>query len=217
MAPVLTVALLAAMGIANLRRPQPEDAEPYHRRVRDAAGLMPRRVGAWVGRDVPAPRTAVQLLKPNVLINRIYQNPQTGYSATLLLVQCKTARDMSGHFPPVCYPAHGWVLNDTVEKDWQTNGLTITGMEYGFNYMKPGDSFHKIIANFMIMPDGQIIRDIKGVRRAASDYVRHFFGAAQMQLVMDTAIPGPERDAIFVELIGANRDVIDVLRSGFEH
>lgn len=215
-APLLAVLLLAMMGLGNLSRPDAADAEPYHARVREAAEAIPHQIGDWIGRDVEPPREAVELLRPNVLVSRIYEHAVTGRSVTLLLVHCKDARDMAGHYPPNCYPAHGWVVQDSRPRDWQVGGVTIRGTEYRLSYRRATGTDRMIVDNFMIMPDGSFLREMEGVYNAAADYRAHFFGAGQMQLVMDATIPASERDAIFNELVGANMAVIDALRSGVE-
>lgn len=214
LAPLTAVLLLVAMALGNLTRTSPQDAEPFHLRVRLAAQEVPRRIGAWESHDVEPPPSAVRLLKPNVLLSRVYQNTATGRDAQFLLVHCKTARDMAGHYPRNCYTSHGWTLDWDRPKDWLVGGLKIPGTEYCFSYHYPEGTISKIVANFMVMPDGQILRDIEGVRMAAADYTKHFFGAAQIQLVIGAEVPQEERDAIFHELIGANLPLIEVLRTG---
>ena len=212
--PTVSVGLLVAMGIGSLTRTKPKDIEPYHQAVRDAVGALPMRIGSWVGTDNEIPRAAIQLLHPNVLFNRKYRNLKTGHTATLMLVHCKDARDIAGHYPPICYPAHGWTLESDKPDVWLINDLEIHGTEYGFSFDHLGETTRTVIQNFMVMPNGQILPDMQGVRKAAADYTRHFYGAAQIQLVTRADIPKRVRDAFLQELLGPNEDLIETLRSG---
>ena len=212
--PLLSVGLLGAMGFSALSRPTPDDAEPYHLRVKQVAAEIPLRIDRWIGTDKEPTRAAVKLLNPNVLFTRRYRNLDTGRTATFMLVQCKDARDLAGHYPPVCYPAHGWKLKSSAPKYWHFNELQIPGMEYRFDFSRLEGTRRIVIRNFMILPDGRIYRDMSGVREAAADYNRHFFGAAQIQLVTDAGMPSPERDEVFRELLEGHQTLIDALRGG---
>lgn len=207
-----SLALLAGMAAARMTRPAPEDAEPYHRQVRDAANALPFQIGNWFGTDQEVTPAAIQMLQPNVLVSRRYRNIHTGRVATVLLVHCRDARDLAGHYPPVCYPAHGWATDFTTPRRWDVAGLSIDGTEYGFSFRMPTETKRMVVASFMVLPGGPILPDMTGVRHAAADYTRHFYGAAQIQLILDAGIPTAERDAIFRELAGACRGVIDALR-----
>src|SRR4051794_24399767 len=103
---MLTVALLLGLSAETLVRPQPRDAEPYHVRVKAASDAMATPKG-WSFKQLVIPEAAIQLLKPNAQICRQYTTPTRQFQ--FLLIQCRDARDMGGHYPPVCYPASGWV------------------------------------------------------------------------------------------------------------
>ena len=62
------------------------------------------------------PPEAVKLLKPNVKLGRHYESlKDSRKQADLMIVQCKSPNDMSGHYPPNCYPQSGLPLVDTVD------------------------------------------------------------------------------------------------------
>lgn len=214
LAPLLTLVLLLALGVTTLSRPGPDEAEPYHAHVREVASAVPYRVGDWVGVDEALPREASELLRPNVLFSRRYEHRQTGEWATFLLVQCKDARDLDGHYPPICYPAHGWRQQEAERMETRVNGLVIPSTQYRFSYHQPEGTSRMVVNNFMILPDGRIMPDIGGVRRAASDYTSRFYGAAQVQLITSDRMSEERRQAVFERLVSANRDVIHAIRSG---
>lgn len=215
-APFTAVVLLAAIGIGNLSRPEAADAEPYHQRMLEAAEAIPLQIGHWVGRPVEPEAEAVELLRPNVIVSRVYENSLTNRAVNFLLVQCKDARDMAGHYPPNCYPGQGWEIDGQTALNWSVGGIEIPLMEYRMVFRSPEGTMRMIVYNFMILPDGQMLSSIRGVYDAAANYRTHFFGAGQVQLVMDANIPAAERQAIFRELIGANVAVLNTLRSGVD-
>lgn len=210
---IIAITLLAGMAVARATRPAPADVAPYHDRVRAAVDAIPFRLGDWVGTDVKVPQSAVQLLQPNVMINRQFRNVTTGRVVTLLLVHCRDARDLAGHYPPVCYPAHGWTQDSAEPRDWKVDDLLIEGTEYSFSFRRPTATQRVVVADFMVLPGGPILRDMEGVRRVADDYTQHFLGAAQIQLLMDASLPAEERDAIVGELVAGVRPAIDAVRA----
>lgn len=214
MMPGLALLLLCGVAIEAASRPKPEDAEPYHAKVHRAVDAIPYRLGDWVGQDMAIPPAARALLRPNALFSRSYENLRTNRQVSLVIVQCKDARDLNGHFPPICYPSHGWKMVDTQPMKWQMRDVTVPGMEYHFTMSVDEQGPRKVVANFMILPDGSLVKDMKAVGAAAADYLRHLYGAAQVQVVMHSNIPADERIQIVEELIGAIAPVVDVIRSG---
>jgi len=213
--PIITLALLAGMVGTKLSRATSIDAEPYHQRVRSAIEAIPLHIGDWTSTgNLKIPQAAIALLKPNAILNRRYYNYKTNRSATLLIVHCKDARDLAGHYPPICYPANGYTEEVATAKDWQLDNLAIPGMEYVYSRGTLEGRSQSVVENFMILPDGQVCRDMQGVRRAASDYTKHFFGAAQIQLLFDNSIPPQDRTDIFKEILGPNLAVLQTMRAG---
>ena len=213
--PILaTLVLLAGVVVEGLARPNPANSEPFHRRVREASKGIQTTIADWHGVDVEVPPAAVALLRPNVILQRRYTNRKTGRRADFLLVQCQDARDMAGHYPPICYPSHGWNAAGTEPAQWKVEGRSITGVEYYFTRLHDGRDVGCYVRNLIILPTGNLVRDMDQVRAAASDYLRQFYGAAQIQVVIDADVPGAERDEIFAELIGPHLSLLDVLMSG---
>ena len=71
----------------------------------------PYRIGNWLGEDVEVPSAAIEILRPNAILSRRFTHLKDGRLASFYIIHCSDARDMGGHFPPVCYPAQGWVLD----------------------------------------------------------------------------------------------------------
>jgi len=214
-AALVTVAMLvAAMAAEGVLRRKPLDAEPYHERVRQSRDRLPMQFGDWSGRDIPVPQAAVALLSPNVMLNRRYSNSMTGQTVDLLIVQCGDARDMAGHYPPVCYPAHGYESTEIAMRQWTLGQRLLEGTEYHFRRIEDGRVLSRVVSHVMMLPDGRCIRDMKSLRKFASDYRRRFFGASQVQIITDATVSTEERQKIVDTFLEASRDVIEALCSG---
>jgi hypothetical protein len=211
---ILTLLLLAGLTAETLSRPRPSDAEPYHQRVRQAADNIPKVIGEWVGSDISVPPAAVALLRPNVILHRRFVNSATRRVADFLLVQCRDARDMTGHYPPVCYRAHGWTPVSAKPIQWRIADRDIPGMEYDYTRTEDGQANSCVVSHLMILPSGRYVRDIVEIHNAAADYLRQFFGAAQIQIVVDSNVSAEERQAIVQTLLSANLPLLDAICSG---
>lgn len=190
----------------------PEDTAPYQARIRDAYAQLPMRVGNWIGEETPVPQSAVALLHPNVIISRRYTNFVTGRAAGFLLTQCADARDMAGHFPPICYPNQGWILQRSEGRHWNVGDLPIDGMEYHF-LRSPDSPAGIVVRNFMILPDGTIAPDMDSVRQSTS-VRRRFYGAGQVQVICDAGVPPEDQEEIFTSLVKGHLPVITAILAG---
>ncbi len=204
--------LLGALAVEGRLRPQPSEAEPYHAKVREVIRAMPKEFGDWEGNDERITEAAMRLLKPNEIYSRSFRNRVTGHQVSVLIVHCKDARDLYGHYPPVCYPAHGMEERSRTPEDWYVEGQKIPGMEYVFRGQGFGSTL--TVNNFILVP-GEIGRDMQALDDRIGDYTSRFYGAAQLQVVFrDTGLSPAERDTIFQEMIRYHMPIIDAIRSG---
>jgi uncharacterized protein DUF3485 len=190
--------------------------DQYHSRVRAAAAQVPSRIGAWVGQDVPVPVRALTVLRPNVLISRRYIDIETGASAVVLLVHCADAHSMVGHFPGRCYPAEGWDLKRSTERDWMVGDLRLTGTEYEFTMDATPDGRGPqdiIVANCLLRPGGLVLRDMDSMSNSIRGADGQSTGAGQLQVVFDAGVPSELRDAEIAALASGYRPVIDAILS----
>lgn len=212
----LSLVLLCGLAAETVVRPRPEEAEPYHAAVRAAAAESPLRIGPWIGTDQEQPPSAIQLLKPNVIISREYIHEQTGRAVSFILVHCKDARDIYGHYPPACYPAHGMKLRDRhpTPIDWDVAGTRVPGTEYRFDSARP-DHPGLVVDNFIITP-GAYCRDMQAVGDLVGDYTQRFFGAAQVQVVFGDPDrwSEAERREVFNTIVQAYLPLIEQIRKG---
>lgn len=215
-APALCLMLLGGMALEKRSHTKPEDAAPYHARAKAAIDAWPVQIGKdWTSRAWKIPDAAVQLLRPNTTLSRRYVNVSDERQwADLLVVQCRDPNDMSGHYPPNCYPANGEPMVSERPRTWQVGDRTIKGMEYQFERGDLGKPVRYCVYNFFELPGRGIVPDMQQVREATGDYQRRYFGAAQFQVVFPPDVPQQTRDEIFRTLIGANPQVFSVLNPG---
>ena len=208
----ISIALLSGVAWETGSRPRPEDAAPFHRNIREFFDSFPYRIGAWVGTDNAATPSAQQILRPNVLVSRNYRNAENGRAANLLFVQCRDSRDMSGHYPPVCYPAHGWEKEfERTDQTLHVGGADIPMSRYVFE--RSGFNRHQkiVIYQFFVLPGRGYATSMDAVRDAGADYPMRAFGAAQVQVVLDSGLPEEQQRATAVELLGPLMPVLGAI------
>ncbi len=186
-APALAALLLCAcLALGELGSLRPPSAPAYFERVAAAIDALPFKVGDFVGSPQEVTPAAIQLLRPNRLSQRGYQDPLTGRSVTLLLVHCKDVRDMRGHYPPNCYPAHGWRREGDREVMVPIAGKHRPARIYEFSQRGDTAEMRMQVLNFfvvpgrseMIVPDVAALDLVTGSRRATG------LGAGQVQIVV---------------------------------
>jgi len=224
--PGLCLLLLAGLVAEANTRVKPSDAEPFHRQAYAAIHSIPAIMeqGQWISQDEPEPPTATALLRPNAILSRRYLKRLPDgqiLSAGVLIVQCKDARDMQGHYPPRCYPANGAeMVGPPLPRTWVINGVSIGGMEYHFTQLTEGRNQALCVYNFFVIPEipglasgavRGICPDITAVYQSGEDYQRRYFGAAQFQFVFPGELSQPSRDQIFASLMRPNLGVITTL------
>src|SRR5438270_7313246 len=133
--PVLCLVVLGGVVLENRRHTRREDAAPFHARAREALAAWPQTVlgrtpdDEWTSRETKIPDAAIQLLHPNATVSRRYVNLKNDRKwADLLIVQCSDPIDMSGHYPPNCYPNSGEPLVYKAERNWQVGDVNVPGM-----------------------------------------------------------------------------------------
>ncbi|MEM6560152.1 MAG: exosortase-associated EpsI family protein [Planctomycetota bacterium] len=176
----------------------------YFAASRQAAEAIPFTLpGGWVGREVPVPTRATDMLRPNVLISRSFQSLGGGDTVSLLLVQTSDVANLLNHYPPDCYPGQGWTIADSSPAGWDVNGLPITGTVY--QMIPPGGDADQpvFIYNFMAHADGATSRDMEGLKSFARRGTGRDFGGGQVQVLFFGDMDRAERDALFETVVAA--------------
>jgi len=212
-APLASVLLLCGVGYSLQMRQPPPDVVAYHDHVLETALGVPTLIGQWLGKDEPVPAPARDMLRPNVMICRKYQNIQTGESVTMMIVQVRDAWNMAFHYPPVCYKFAGWKQDAAERREWQAADMPVAAMEYSFKQERFDGETRMNVANFMILPTGLGLDD-KDVRRISDDPAKRFYGAGQVQIVFDSRMTPERRQVVFSELVEACLPLVRAVVNG---
>lgn len=190
-----------------------DDTTGFHAGVKAAVEAIPFRLGDWEGVESTLPEAAGQLLHPNATLARTYHDSQSTAWAKLVLIHCKDTRDMSGHYPPNCYRGSGWTQSGppTVQ-DVGVWGRTVPIAEYEFTRSELHGSIDWRIYDFFVLPLGGFVTNMSEIYKASGDYRTRPYGAAQIQVIMDAAIPPPERERILRAMLEPLGPVIDRLQ-----
>ena len=141
-------------------------------------------------------------------------SPFSFETASLLFVHCSDARDLLGHYPPVCYRARGHVLVSSAERDWLAGGTRIEGTRYRIAVDGPLARSEIVVDNFMVLPDGRFGRDMDAVDRVARDPTLRRLGVAEVQVVTDGEMPDHRRDEVVRLLAQRMTPLLQLCSSG---
>lgn len=203
-----------------IRQPAPDTAA-HHESVRLAVAESPTwldmgAAGVWVGESVDVPPSAVAMLEPNALLSRRFKRVGGAVlppsALQFLLIHCRDARDLQGHYPPVCYPGLGWKLLEAEPVDWPEVGPAFGGMRYIFERTldQATDRIH--VYNLMVLPDGSIGRDMTAIEEATRRLRLRELGAGQLQAVFRAG--GADGDE--AELLERERELVGELLRAHE-
>ncbi|MGI9013219.1 MAG: exosortase-associated EpsI family protein [Phycisphaerales bacterium] len=167
---------------------------------------LPYTRGAWVGQDVPVVQAARELLSTNAIFSRMYRKLPDGPHITVVAVYVSDARDLDGHYPPVCYPNAGWTAmrsdSGNPHSSLSYQGTMIPTAVYEFTREdRDGRVAGLRIHDFFVLPNGVMSRDMDDVRRQSSRLDDSMQGSAQIQFVMDRAYSPDEARAWCEELL----------------
>jgi hypothetical protein len=212
-APLFSLLFAAGLYAHMQKFGQIADPEPFHERARIAVESIPMSFEGWEGEEVPIPPAAGRLLRPNVMMSRHYRHIETGLWATMVVVHCRDPRDMAGHYPPNCYPGNGWRQSGSPDAVvCEIDQARFTLAEYRFSRTEHHRIASRLIYNFFVLPSGGVVTEMSQVRRATGDYRHRPFGAAQIQIIMDSSTPEAERQRILRDMLQVLSPVIEVLQ-----
>ncbi len=226
------VAVLAGAAFADrtIIRPPPAEATAFHAHVRDAVANVPSTVvagadGVLVAEDVPLPPAAVAMLEPNATLSKRFRRvgggPDLAGWAQFLIIHCRDARDLQGHYPPNCYPGRGFEPQSSEPVEWPELGLV--GQRYVFTRDTNGVNETVHVFNLMLLPDGTVGRDMTTISDASRRLRLRERGAAQVQIVFpaprSASMPTDEsrqrtaemESRFAAQLLAAHKDAIDAM------
>lgn len=211
----LALAIVGLMWLEGSRRPTASDAEPFHAAAAKVVGEIPLKFGSWEGTEIPVPPAAQTLLKPNAMMSRSYVDRETREQVGVMLVQCRDPRDMAGHYPPVCYPGHGWTaIGSPSIVELRVGSTSLRAARYEFERQTFDQARLLIIYNFFALPGKGLLTEMSDIRNAAADYASRPFGAAQIQVALNRRRPPDEESALVGQLLAPVEPAIGVLSDG---
>lgn len=111
----------------------------------------PRRIGQWVGEDVPIPLNIQEVAGNDSFVNRLYKNKSNKEWVNVYIAYTGQARTMLGHRPRVCYVAGGWIHDGTEQSQFTTRaGRELPCLIHRFHKPSP-DYEATVILNFYII------------------------------------------------------------------
>lgn len=186
LAPVSAITVIAGtMVLGGFEAERAPGLHAYLAKVRDAVNAVPYQIGGAVGIDQVVSPGAERLLRPNAILQRRYTDPQTGASYGLTIVHCADARDLLDHYPPVCYPAHGWKL--TSSKAAEYGRAEVRAQVYDFVLRtEAGDTYSRVVS-FFVLPGqsggpGKTADSMDEVDRASRSPTATALGAAHIMI-----------------------------------
>lgn len=187
--------------------------------VRQAVASVPRLIGPWVGSDEQVSPQAQQLLRPNALLSRTYQKPG-GPRVQVLVVHCSDARDMIGHYPPICYPSSGWLPEVSDERaidELELADGVLPVQVYRFRRIRDHGSLQQIrIFSAFVLPDGTPTREIDDINQQSQRLAVSTRGVAQLQIITQAHLPRAEALEAASEILRGMRHLFETLRVGQE-
>ena len=207
LAPLLSAVLLCGLlGVRIWEYSPTVGVTEYMARVGAKIDEIPVRIGNYIGVDSEVTPGVIDLLQPNRILQRRYRDPETGESFSLVFVHCGIAKDMTGHYPPNCYPRAGWVeaaAKDTVSLEVQE--ITIPASRYHFQIERGGIPSTVDILSFFAVPAGpqHFGPDIRLVDKASRSPAASRLGAGQVQILTPQEMSEERRTEIWHAVLEA--------------
>lgn len=214
--PVCTLVLLIAIyAFGGISQEPPPGAREYFAQVASQIDALPYRIDSWFGVNLPYTDVEVQMLRPNKILQRTYQDETTGQRASLSIVHCTDMRDMGGHYPPVCYPAHGWDFDSSQPIEVTIDGRSQEARVYRFSRLNQGTREAIRIVSFFVVPYGDVIFNDRGtLDRAAKNPQAVGLGVGQVQILTPGSQSEQSADEIVSRILMVIEPVVETIEKG---
>lgn len=217
-APILASAIaLLCIGVVGLGdQSEAPPTEAYFERVRVAVEGLPYSIDRWIGSDIEVTPAARKLLRPNVIVQRRYVDPMTGDTFSILIVHCGDTRDMRGHYPPICYPAHGWEMESAEQAGFEIDGEPHTLTTYTLAYGSGLKVERMVCMNFFVLPSSSepITPNMKKLERASHFAKIAALGSAQIQVLFPGSTSEGFREEALKHVMHALSPMLREIESG---
>jgi len=219
LAPVMSgVVLLALLPFVGRLAPASVETGAYFADVKHRVNALPMLLGTWAGTDTDVAPQATELLKPNVILQRQYEDLASNDWFNLLIVHCGEVGDMLGHYPPRCYPNHGWVIDQTNTDTLKLGSDSIPATTYELSWSNDRSRMPLRISNFFIVPSsaGSFAPDMEALRSATRTRLSASLGAAQVQIITPGTMPEERVREITRLVMPAIEDAVRTIADGPE-
>ncbi len=148
--------LVYRMGLARFEEPMPV-APPV------SLAEIPMTVEDWTGETLAIPSITEEYMRANFAddyISRRYIDAERHMWADVYVVYCSSRpAGMLGHRPRVCFPAHGWVHDETSESEFRTrSGRRRPCLVHHFHKQTP-DYGRVVVLNFYVLNGEVTLRE----------------------------------------------------------
>ena len=210
---ILATLSILSIGAANrLRIGSPPDAKPHLEQVKAAAmSVLHRPVPGMVVASTALPRQAFDMLNPNVLDSRTFDDLTTGRSFSVLLVHCGDVNDMGAHYPPECYPGSGLRVTNVEPMPLELAGRTLQGVEYTLEPSRLDQRSPIRIWNCMFLPGGTTTHEPLALRLRTRSGSARYYGAGQIQVLVSAALTHEQRIANYREALAIFEPAIEAM------
>jgi len=160
LATIAAVAVLVAGGLAyRVVEPRWRGTGQKVIRLPVPLGDFPTEIAGWTGQDMQIPQTTEQYMRQNFaddFLSRRYLNKDKGMLVDLYAVYCASRpAGILGHRPGVCYPAHGWIHDQTLNTEVVTSsGRRIPCLLHRFHMPLP--NYQEVVVLSFYVVNGQI-------------------------------------------------------------
>lgn len=177
---------------------------------------LPERIGSWTGTDVELDPAIVERSDSDDHVNRSYVNDLGREVVSLYFSLGGRGRDLLPHRPEVCYPAAGWILENSekIELQSQTDRHFVCTL---YTFTKGGLANQRLVVLNYFINDGSVSADVKELRSHAVVGLHGLSYFARVQLT--TPLVTSERDAksTITEFVVLAADHIFQLLDEIEH
>ena len=219
-APILAAVMLVVLLVQHMiERDTAGGVDVYMARAAAQIEDVPLDIGPFKGRETTVAPAAVELLQPNRILQRQYTVLETGEWFSLLIVHCKIAKDMYGHYPPNCYPRSGWEQAwDPVKLVLKAGDMTIPAKRYRFTREDSIVAEQMDILSFFVLPSGQVRfgSDMDLVDMSSRLPWTDKLGAAQVQILTPAEMSDQRRREIWDMVLDAIAPVLHTIAEGPE-
>ena len=213
--PAIGIAVLAvASSIFGVSGAVPSDAAITRRQaeIENAFSRIPLQLlsdSTWIRRkEVPIPTGQLAILGETAHVSLEYQ--RLGSSppvlATLFMVHCRDARSMSGHHPPVCYPASGWIQDGEPIEDTVVLSSGIELLLSGFTFHRGSSGRSLTVVNGFLIPGHGPARFAEDAKESVATLSKAVLGISQFQVLFSGRVPVEDSFRYAGEILGGLDD-----------